>query len=46
MELGTVISGKRGVICQSGCSEFKELVSLCGGPDEKLRADQLLGCVT
>uniref|UniRef100_A0A803P9U6 DUF1308 domain-containing protein n=1 Tax=Cannabis sativa TaxID=3483 RepID=A0A803P9U6_CANSA len=45
VELGSVISGKRGMICQSVCSEFKELVSMCGGPNEKLRADHLLGCL-
>ncbi|XP_024030416.1 uncharacterized protein LOC21389649 isoform X2 [Morus notabilis] len=44
-ELGSVISGKRGIICQSVCSEFMELVSMCGGPNEKLRADQLLRCL-
>lgn len=46
VELGSAISGKRGIICQSVCSEFKELVSMCGGPNEKLRADQLLRCLT
>ncbi|KAM6595081.1 hypothetical protein CsatA_002784 [Cannabis sativa] len=45
VELGSVISGKRGMICQSVCSEFKELVSKCGGTNEKLRADHLLGCL-
>ncbi|PON57748.1 hypothetical protein PanWU01x14_171100 [Parasponia andersonii] len=45
VELGSVISAKRGIICQSVCSEFKELVSMCGGPNEKRRADQLLGCL-
>lgn len=42
MELGSVISGKRGIICESVCSEFKDLVSMCGGPNEKLRANHLL----
>ena len=36
------IAGKKGIICESVCSEFKELVSVCGGPNEKLRAEQLL----
>lgn len=42
IELGGVISGKRGIICKSVCSEFKELVSMCGGPNEKSRAKHLL----
>ncbi|KAF2290235.1 hypothetical protein GH714_004816 [Hevea brasiliensis] len=41
-ELAGVISGKRGMICESVLVEFKELVSLCGGPNEKLRADKIL----
>ncbi|XP_062116980.1 uncharacterized protein LOC133830890 [Humulus lupulus] len=45
VDLGSVISGKRGMICQSVCSEFKELVSMCGGPNEKFRADLLLRCL-
>ncbi|KAL1819811.1 hypothetical protein ACET3Z_014680 [Daucus carota] len=42
MELGGVVSGKGGIICETVCSEFKELVSMCGGPNEKSRAKQLL----
>ncbi|XAR55205.1 hypothetical protein NMG60_11035205 [Bertholletia excelsa] len=42
LELECLLSGKRGMICESACSEFKELVSMCGGPNEKSRADQLL----
>ncbi|XP_028119075.1 uncharacterized protein LOC114316589 isoform X3 [Camellia sinensis] len=45
MELGGVLFGKRGMICESVCSEFKELVSMCGGPNEKSRADHLLKCL-
>ncbi|KAK4428201.1 hypothetical protein Salat_1589100 [Sesamum alatum] len=41
-ELLSVISGKRGIICESVCSEFQELVSMCGGPNEKLRAEYFL----
>lgn len=41
-ELGGIIAGKRGMICESVLSEFKELVLMCGGPNEKLRADELL----
>ncbi|KZV32789.1 hypothetical protein F511_23701 [Dorcoceras hygrometricum] len=37
-ELSAVISGKRGIICQSVYSEFQELISMYGGPNEKLRA--------
>ncbi|CAH8334741.1 unnamed protein product [Eruca vesicaria subsp. sativa] len=37
-----VLSGKRGVVCESVVSEFKELVSMYGGPNEKHRAEQLL----
>lgn len=41
-ELSRVISGKRVIICESVYSEFKELVLMCGGLNEKLRADHLL----
>lgn len=42
MELGGVIFRKGGIICKTVCSEFKELVSMCGGPNEKSRAKHLL----
>ncbi|CAK9137159.1 unnamed protein product [Ilex paraguariensis] len=42
VELGSLISRKQGIICETVFSEFKELVSMCGGPNEKLRADYLL----
>ncbi|XP_060204354.1 uncharacterized protein LOC132632442 [Lycium barbarum] len=42
MELMPVISRKRGIVCESVCSEFQELVSMCGGPNEKCRAEQFL----
>ncbi|KAJ3682266.1 hypothetical protein LUZ60_014839 [Juncus effusus] len=45
-ELENVISFKKGIICQTVGSEFKELVSMCGGPTEKLRATQLLNHLT
>lgn len=45
VELSGLTSGKRGIICETVHSEFKELVSMCGGPYEKLRADQLLKCL-
>lgn len=41
-ELGAVICGKNGVICESVLSEFKELIAMYGGTKEKLRADQIL----
>lgn len=42
VKMGTVLSGKRGIVCKSVVSEFKELVSMYGGPNETLRAEQLL----
>ena len=41
-KLDGILSGKRGMICRSVYSEFKELVSMCGGPNETSRADHLL----
>ncbi|WCJ34699.1 hypothetical protein M5689_015992 [Euphorbia peplus] len=41
-ELVGPITGKRGIVCESVVSEFKELVSLCGGPNENVRADKIL----
>lgn len=45
-ELGAVICGKNGVICESVLSEFKELIAMYGGTKEKLRADQILKWLT
>ncbi|KAK8286133.1 hypothetical protein V6Z12_D08G272200 [Gossypium hirsutum] len=45
VNLSAAVSGKRGIICQSVLSEFKELVLMCGGANEKHRADQLLKCL-
>ncbi|XWS42949.1 hypothetical protein CRYUN_Cryun16bG0057700 [Craigia yunnanensis] len=42
VDLSAAVSGKRGIICESVLSEFKELVLMCGGANEKCRADQLL----
>lgn len=42
VELSSLLSAKRGIICQSVHSEFKELVAMCGGPNEKSRANHLL----
>ncbi|GLU18451.1 hypothetical protein SLE2022_347530 [Rubroshorea leprosula] len=44
-ELNGMISGMRGMICESVLREFKELISMCGGPTEKFRADHLLKCL-
>ncbi|CAL0303413.1 unnamed protein product [Lupinus luteus] len=45
VEFGKLLSGKIGIICESVLMEFKELVSMCGGPNEKLRADKLISCL-
>ncbi|RDY03228.1 hypothetical protein CR513_13199, partial [Mucuna pruriens] len=45
MEFGRILHGKNGLICESVLVEFKELVSMCGGPNEKLRADRLINCL-
>lgn len=42
VEFGRVLCGKIGIICESVHKEFKELVMMCGGPNEKLRADKLI----
>ncbi|KAL3824981.1 hypothetical protein ACJIZ3_021010 [Penstemon smallii] len=42
IELSAIVAGKRGIICESVFSEFKELISMCGGPNEKLRAEYFL----
>ncbi|KAK8945252.1 hypothetical protein KSP39_PZI007736 [Platanthera zijinensis] len=42
IELKVVLEGKKGIICESVHSEFKELISMCGGANEKLRAARLL----
>ena len=41
-ELSASTSGKGGIICESVHSEFQELVSMCGGPNEKIRANYIL----
>ena len=45
MEFDRIVRGKNGLICESVLMEFKELVSMCGGPNEKLRADRLINCL-
>ncbi|XP_042481252.1 uncharacterized protein LOC122061826 [Macadamia integrifolia] len=44
-ELEAVISGKICMICKTVHLEFKELLSMCGGSNEKWRADHLLKCL-
>ncbi|XP_027357872.1 uncharacterized protein LOC113867085 [Abrus precatorius] len=46
MEFSRILHGKNGIICESVLMEFKELVSMCGGPNEKLRADKLTNCIS
>lgn len=41
-ELNCTLSAKKGVACDSVHSEFMELVSMCGGANEQIRANQLL----
>ncbi|PIN09365.1 hypothetical protein CDL12_18043 [Handroanthus impetiginosus] len=41
-ELFRVVSGKRGIICESVRLEFQELISMCGGLNEKQRAEYFL----
>ncbi|KAL8041706.1 hypothetical protein ABFX02_09G001500 [Erythranthe guttata] len=41
-ELSTVISGKQGIISESVRLEFLKLISMCGGPNEKRRAEYFL----
>uniref|UniRef100_A0A8I7B317 DUF1308 domain-containing protein n=2 Tax=Hordeum vulgare subsp. vulgare TaxID=112509 RepID=A0A8I7B317_HORVV len=42
VELGKAVDGKKCIICEAVNSEFNEIVSMCGGPEEKTRANQLL----
>ncbi|KAM0021046.1 hypothetical protein Hdeb2414_s0024g00646251 [Helianthus debilis subsp. tardiflorus] len=44
-DISKIIKGRKCVMCESVCSEFKELVKMCGGVNEKLRAEQLLTVV-
>lgn len=41
-ELNSALSGKKGIACKSVHSEFMELVSMYGGPNEQMRANQLV----
>ncbi|GAB4850500.1 hypothetical protein Ancab_029806 [Ancistrocladus abbreviatus] len=41
-ELHSIIFEKSGIICESVYSEFTEIVSMCGGPNERSRADVLV----
>ncbi|XP_010933297.1 uncharacterized protein [Elaeis guineensis] len=44
-ELEIAVAGKKGIICESVRSEFKELIAMCGGANEKLRAARLIKCL-
>ncbi|MED6120234.1 hypothetical protein PIB30_019024 [Stylosanthes scabra] len=44
-QFGKILCGKTGIICESVHMEFKELVLMCGGPNEKLRAEKLINCL-
>ncbi|RLN43397.1 hypothetical protein C2845_PM01G38790 [Panicum miliaceum] len=46
LELGKAVEGKQCIICETVNSEFKEIVSMCGGPEEKTRARHLLKQLT
>ncbi|RCV42357.1 hypothetical protein SETIT_9G210200v2 [Setaria italica] len=46
VELGKVVEGKQCIICETVNSEFKEIVSMCGGAEEKIRARYLLKQLT
>ncbi|PKA56023.1 hypothetical protein AXF42_Ash014696 [Apostasia shenzhenica] len=41
-KLKVFVKGKRGIICESVFAEFRELISMFGGPNEKFRAEKLL----
>ncbi|KAK9697085.1 hypothetical protein RND81_08G014100 [Saponaria officinalis] len=41
-ELHCVISAKKGIVCKTVHSEFMDIVSMCGGHNEKMRANQLM----
>ncbi|KAL1356246.1 hypothetical protein HN51_008248 [Arachis hypogaea] len=45
VQFGKILYGKTGIICESVNTEFKELVLMCGGPNEKLRAEKLINCL-
>ncbi|XP_062205366.1 uncharacterized protein LOC133907359 [Phragmites australis] len=46
LELGKAVHGKQCIICETVNLEFKEIVSMCGGPEEKTRARLLLKQLT
>lgn len=45
VEFGRILCGKKGIICESVHMEFKELILMCGGPNEKMRAGKLINCL-
>lgn len=42
VEIGKVISGRKVIVCENVFDEFNDLVLMCGGVNEKLRAGELL----
>uniref|UniRef100_A0ACD5TJ73 Uncharacterized protein n=1 Tax=Avena sativa TaxID=4498 RepID=A0ACD5TJ73_AVESA len=42
LDLGKAVYGKKCIICETVKSEFTDIVSMCGGPEEKTRASQSL----
>ncbi|XP_074280635.1 uncharacterized protein LOC141605658 [Silene latifolia] len=41
-ELSCFLSGRKGIVCKTVHSEFRDIVSMCGGHTEKMRANQLM----
>ncbi|ONM12915.1 UPF0415 protein C7orf25 [Zea mays] len=46
IELRKAVEGKQCIICETVNLEFKEIVSMCGGPEENTRARHLLKQLT
>ncbi|KAH9612649.1 hypothetical protein KSS87_022459 [Heliosperma pusillum] len=40
-ELSCFLSGRKGIVCKTVHSEFMDIVTMCGGHNEKMRANQL-----
>ena len=41
----SVLEGKKAMISDYAYEEFKNLISMCSGPNEKRRAECLLKCI-
>ncbi|GLJ35646.1 hypothetical protein SUGI_0716480 [Cryptomeria japonica] len=44
-DMASILGGKRAIISQYVDDEFRDLISMCSGPNEKLRAECLLKCI-